>query len=221
MSDVVGKKGAISTDHRTPLLVSSPAIPLPPKLQSSSTNMSPTTTNAAQVTTPIAHVKTRFLVLSDTHASSLSQSSHNDAPYRQPLPSADVLLHCGDLTMVGHLDEYEKTMAMLESVDAELKLVIAGNHDISLDEVYYERMGRRMQGRWWDEALPRKAREMWTGQRAKEAGVTYLEEGSYTFLLKNGARLRVSTNVHPTGEQELNCKRSMLARTNLSFATGQ
>ncbi|KAJ4333344.1 hypothetical protein N0V95_009454, partial [Ascochyta clinopodiicola] len=143
-------------------------------------------------TTPTTHVKTRFLVISDTHASDPTQNvSNHDAPYRPPLPKADVLLHCGDLTMLGHLEEYEKTLTMLENVDAEVKLVIAGNHDITLDETYYARAGERMHRERWDKDLPRKAREMWLGERAKRAGVTYLEEGTYSFTLANGGLLRL------------------------------
>jgi len=47
----------------------------------------------------------------------------------------------------------------------------------------------------YDENMPAKAREMWLGERAKRAGVTYLAEGTYTFTLKNGAKLRVSSRV--------------------------
>ncbi|KZM21434.1 uncharacterized protein EKO05_0006200 [Ascochyta rabiei] len=142
--------------------------------------------------TPTTHVKTRFLVISDTHASDPEQNvSDHDAPYRPPLPKADVLLHCGDLTMLGHLEEYERSLAMLENIDAEVKLVIAGNHDITLDESYYARMGQRMHWERWDQDLPGKAREMWLGERAKRAGVTYLEEGTHSFALANGGLLRV------------------------------
>lgn len=94
--------------------------------------------------------------------------------------------------MIGHLDEYEKTLTMLSSIDADLKLVIAGNHDITLDEAYYKRKGRHMHGeKRYDEDLPLKAREMWMGERARRTGVTYLEEGSHEFRLRNGAALRV------------------------------
>ncbi|KAF1944208.1 ser/Thr protein phosphatase family protein [Clathrospora elynae] len=140
-----------------------------------------------------AYVKTRFLIISDTHSASPWQNTTNeDAAFRPPLPKADVLLHCGDLTMIGHLTEYEKTLEMLEKIEADLKLVIAGNHDISLDEEYYDRKGQYMH-RWngYDQALPMKAREMWTGDKAKRAGVTYLEEGAHRFTLRNGALLRV------------------------------
>jgi predicted phosphodiesterase len=141
---------------------------------------------------PTQTAKTRILILSDTHSASPSPSTAEHA-FRHPLPKADVLLHCGDLTMVGHLDEYGKALDMLESVDAELKLVIAGNHDISLDEAFYERRGMYMQRlKEPDHTLPRRARELWTGERARKAGVVYLDEGMYTFTLGNGARLRVS-----------------------------
>jgi predicted phosphodiesterase len=138
-------------------------------------------------------VKTRFLIISDTHSASPTQNATNsNVAFRPPLPKADVLLHCGDLTMVGHLYEYERTLDMLESIDAELKLVIAGNHDISLDDTYFKRKGEYMHRRHgYDEDLPVKAREMWLGDRAKRTGVTYLEEGTHTFTLKTGAKLRV------------------------------
>jgi len=80
---------------------------------------------------------------------------------------------------------------MLEDCDAELKLVIAGNHDISLDEEYYQREGMRMHRHTFDPKMPKQAKEMWTGEEARKAGVTYLEEGSHTFILKSGAKLRV------------------------------
>jgi predicted MPP superfamily phosphohydrolase len=138
-------------------------------------------------------IKTRFLILSDTHSHTPSQktgSSNVVSP--RPLPKADVLLHCGDLTMIGHLHEYEKTIDMLESIDADLKLVIAGNHDITLDKTYYERKGLSMHNRrGYDENLPTKARELWLGDRARSAGITYLEEGIHSFTLKNGAKLCV------------------------------
>ena len=88
---------------------------------------------------PQQTIKTRFLIISDTHSAQLSlQENEPQAstpfPFRKPLPSADVLLHCGDLTKIGQLYEYRKTLDMLGECDAEFKLVIAGNHDISLDE---------------------------------------------------------------------------------------
>jgi predicted phosphodiesterase len=153
-------------------------------------------------TTLPAHVKTRFLILSDTHCAEPSENLGNgNVAFRPPLPRADVLLHCGDLTRVGRLEEYEKTLRMLESVEADLKLVIAGNHDITLDEHFYARRGRSMHRDGYAQELPAEAKDMWMGARARRAGVTYLEEGTHTFTLKNGAHLRVRMHVHSTSSR--------------------
>ncbi|KAF2789856.1 Metallo-dependent phosphatase [Melanomma pulvis-pyrius CBS 109.77] len=139
-----------------------------------------------------SYVKSRFLILSDTHSALPSTSPSNNVAFRSPLPEADVVLHCGDLTMVGQLHEYEKALVMLSNIKAELKLVIAGNHDITLDEEYYDRKGMYMHRlKEKDERITRQAREMWTGEQARKAGVTYLDEGVHSFVLKSGAKLRV------------------------------
>lgn len=88
-------------------------------------------------------VKTRVCLISDTHTSTLLPASYKDYAFRNPLPKADVLIHAGDLTKVGYLKEHETTVSMLKEADAELKIVIAGNHDLTLDEEYYTRYGYR------------------------------------------------------------------------------
>ena len=77
---------------------------------------------------------TKFLALSDTHNLEPYVFQDADSPlYNCNQPRVDVLLHCADLTQVGDMSAYKKALRMLGSFDAELKLVIAGNHDISLD----------------------------------------------------------------------------------------
>ncbi|KAK8066227.1 hypothetical protein PG997_012974 [Apiospora hydei] len=71
----------------------------------------------------------RFLILSDTHNSSF--------PDPTSLPTVDVVLHCGDMTMAGGLSNYHSAMSSLQQIDAELKLVIAGNHDLELDSSWW------------------------------------------------------------------------------------
>jgi hypothetical protein len=125
-------------------------------------------------------VKTRFLILSDTHGKS---------SLPQPLPedlSLDVVLHCGDLSECGDLEGYRNTISLLSSISAPLKVVIAGNHDLTLD------------GKFWSNNssasgadLHRQARELWTGKEAKDAGVTFLEDGFHEFTLKSGTKLKV------------------------------
>lgn len=82
-------------------------------------------------------VKTRFCLISDTHARAPVPPTVTEHGYRHPLPSADVLLHAGDLTRTGMIDEYRVTLDMLKAADAELKIVIAGNHDLTLDANYW------------------------------------------------------------------------------------
>ena len=73
---------------------------------------------------------------------------------------------------------------MLGAFDAELKLVIAGNHDLELDKEYW--MSHLDEG---DNAQDHaRAVHIMTGPLAAETGVTYLTEGTYNFCLSNGAR---------------------------------
>ncbi|PQE20460.1 hypothetical protein CJF30_00001781 [Rutstroemia sp. NJR-2017a BBW] len=50
------------------------------------------------------------------------------------MPEIDVLIHTGDLTNFGELKSLEESVRMIGTISAELKLVIAGNHDIPLDK---------------------------------------------------------------------------------------
>ncbi|KAM3075843.1 hypothetical protein ACMFMF_005192, partial [Clarireedia jacksonii] len=76
---------------------------------------------------------------------------------------------------------------MLGSIKAELKFVIAGDHNLTLD------------GKYWQDNLEadddrnehQRAIEIMTGSLAKEAGVTYLEEDTHSFTLKSGARFNI------------------------------
>ncbi|KAL5359653.1 hypothetical protein BJX96DRAFT_164600 [Aspergillus floccosus] len=159
-------------------------------------------------------VKTRLCLLSDTHT--FPPSNDNDTSYRHPLPKADILLHAGDLTKVGRRDEHLAMLAMLRDADAELKIVIAGNHDITLDPEYYASVGhlrhryrtdhlagsptrRRSSskdkdtGEEGDGPLedPAEIKALYTGEEARGAGIRYLDEGMRTFFLSNGARCSV------------------------------
>ncbi|VUC29698.1 unnamed protein product [Clonostachys rosea] len=121
----------------------------------------------------------RFLVLSDTH---------DDAfPDPARLPEADAIIHCGDLTMIGGLSNYQRALESLASCPAEMKLVIAGNHDVSLD------------ARWWDENLdsddeqdePAHARALFTSEVYTSRGVRYLDEGVHQLTLRDGRTFKV------------------------------
>lgn len=83
--------------------------------------------------------------------------------------------------MIGGLSKYRKALDQLSNLDAELKLVIAGNHDVSLDP------------EWWAENLdegdddpeePVIARQLF--KAARENGVHLLGEGLHAFTLGDG-----------------------------------
>lgn len=117
----------------------------------------------------------RFLILSDTHDSAF--------PDPESLPNVDVVIHCGDLTMIGGLSNFRKALEALSKCPAELKLVIPGNHDVSLDPT------------WWasnldeddDPIEPEKARELFASFASK--GVKLLEEGTHNISLHDGRSL--------------------------------
>ncbi|KAK7059731.1 Ser thr protein phosphatase [Favolaschia claudopus] len=69
---------------------------------------------------------TRFVLLSDTHAQ------------RCDVPDGDVLLHSGDLTQHGTLQELKLTMEWLYALPHRLKIIIAGNHDSVVHREWYE-----------------------------------------------------------------------------------
>lgn len=94
--------------------------------------------------------------------------------------------------MGGELGEYEKCLNMLSTIPAELKLVIAGNHDMTLDGKYWRsHLGNHTSYRGMKLSDHEEAVEMWKGDAAQQAGVTYLDEGLYSFTLKSGATFNI------------------------------
>ncbi|KAK4507155.1 hypothetical protein PRZ48_000889 [Zasmidium cellare] len=145
----------------------------------------------------MATVKTRVLIISDTHCAPLAEQDEGRqpfAPFKAPLPKADVLIHCGDLTMTGLEKEYHKTLDMLAQIDAPVKLVIPGNHDLSLDRDFvFSHAERDSKSEAEAQAKVDKARELWTSAdgRAQKEGITYLTEGVHQIDLPNGASVTI------------------------------
>ncbi|MCJ1294033.1 hypothetical protein MMC34_005590 [Xylographa carneopallida] len=129
-------------------------------------------------------IATKFLVISDTHNFEFGNNDGDTHPLREPTPKVDVLLHCGDLTEVGGISSYEKALRMLGRIDAELKLVIPGNHDLDLDKQFWEAHDD-------DQEDHNAAVNTMTGRLADEAGVSYLAEGTHSFTLKSGAKFTI------------------------------
>eukprot|EP01126_Amoeba_proteus_P005603 TRINITY_DN118_c0_g1_i26.p1 TRINITY_DN118_c0_g1~~TRINITY_DN118_c0_g1_i26.p1 ORF type:complete len:160 (-),score=17.61 TRINITY_DN118_c0_g1_i26:796-1275(-) len=71
---------------------------------------------------------TRFVCISDTHT--LHRSLF--------IPEADVLIHCGDITMCGRVDVLQDFNTWLGELPHEYKIIVGGNHDITFHENFYE-----------------------------------------------------------------------------------
>lgn len=100
--------------------------------------------------------------------------THNQTP---KLPPGDVLIHAGDLTNQGSYSELKKTVEWLERADFEAKIVVAGNHDITLDESFYHEHGNSW--RWPQPQDPALCRMLLTESKS----ITYLENEATTVRL--------------------------------------
>ncbi|APA10194.1 hypothetical protein sscle_06g049640 [Sclerotinia sclerotiorum 1980 UF-70] len=90
-------------------------------------------THIPRITRTTVTRKTRFVCISDTHNGTTNGSFK--------LPQGDVLIHAGDLTNQGNYSELEKTIKWIEDANFEAKIIIAGNHDITLDPSFYSQYG--------------------------------------------------------------------------------
>lgn len=130
-------------------------------------------------------VPTRFIIISDTHGLDALQGLVGQ--------SADVVIHCGDMTRGSELHEYEASIRLLKRINAPTKLVIAGNHDVTLDLPFYRKELAYLQH---DEDIAMAKRKYGhLGEARKlfdqEAGIFLLDEGNHSFVLANGALLKV------------------------------
>ena len=72
-----------------------------------------------------SHTSIRIVCLSDTH---------NDHASTSPLPDGDILIHAGDLTQSGTKRELFNALSWLHDQPHTIKLFIAGNHDMALND---------------------------------------------------------------------------------------
>ncbi|KAF2261708.1 Metallo-dependent phosphatase [Lojkania enalia] len=111
--------------------------------------------------------KTRIVCISDTH---------NQTPR---LPKGDVLIHAGDLTNQGSFSEMKKMVDWLENANFEAKIVVAGNHDITLDAPFYAMHGSSW--RWPKPQDPEQCRKLFTDS----SSITYLENEAASIYLRS------------------------------------
>ncbi|KAK3940833.1 Metallo-dependent phosphatase-like protein [Diplogelasinospora grovesii] len=123
--------------------------------------------------TPNPTRRTRIVCISDTHNCTVK------------LPKGDVLIHAGDLTNQGSYSEkLSKSIQWLEKANFEAKIVIAGNHDITLDQEFYTQHGQYFHNQNPEDAA--RCLSLLTSSRT----ITYLSHSSATIRLEdpNGPR---------------------------------
>ncbi|KAG9843632.1 metallophosphoesterase domain-containing protein, partial [Aureobasidium melanogenum] len=133
----------------------------------------------------------RFFIISDTHGEDLA---------RCPTEPIDIVIHCGDLTQESKLSEYKQAIQLLNNIDAPIKLVIAGNHDFTLDDTLYRQklteahlplpqQDQTVKTTYGDFG---EARALFDAEMTgKDSGIIFLDEGSHDIDLANGVRLRI------------------------------
>lgn len=67
----------------------------------------------------------RIVIMSDTHG------LHDRIP---PVPDGDVLVHAGDLTTIGTLEQVDAALRWLARLPHRHKVIIAGNHDFAFEQ---------------------------------------------------------------------------------------
>lgn len=132
-------------------------------------------------------IKTTILILSDTHGMALDE--------HLPFPRADVAIHCGDLTEESKLAEMRTTLGLLKKIDAPLKLVIAGNHDFTLDTPSFKQKVEQARPPLEPALVIKEYGDYDEAEKlfsdAHEDGIRLLGEGTHRFVLSNGAELTV------------------------------
>jgi predicted phosphohydrolase len=94
------------------------------------------------------------------------------------IPYADILIHCGDLTMKGSEGEMESFVQFMAQLPHPHKIVVAGNHDVCLDQEYVSRPKEKQRWRHLKSAPPDLPARL--KQRMKDAGIIYLEDEKVT-----------------------------------------
>ena len=121
------------------------------------------------------------------------------------MPDADVLIHCGDITDEGRIEEYTKVVPFfMGHKSSKLKIFIAGNHDFTLDKQYFEKnaspgntpIPNKLRG------SPDKVKQemkdalaIIQSKEAQAAGIKYLTEGMHSLQVLTSKRRNVKFRV--------------------------
>lgn len=131
-------------------------------------------------------IRTRIFIISDTHGHDWTAPSSC---------SADVAIHCGDLTDGSKIDEFRSAIRLLKSIDAPVKLAIAGNHDFTLDPAAFTRIiadsNLATESELVEKEFGTRGEVRQLFEDAKSSGMILLDEGNHDIPLPNGAMLKI------------------------------
>lgn len=116
----------------------------------------------------------RFVLISDTH----SQIT--------PIPDGDVLLHAGDLTMLGQPDDLHTQVEWLKTLPHQQKIFVCGNHDFAACTVddFYETRGRQLNAEFDVKDGPddvAQAKRILSSKNLADGGLKYLDNEAWEF----------------------------------------
>lgn len=107
--------------------------------------------------------------MSDTHSRT-----------RYTVPDGDILIHAGDLSSWGRIEQLEPTAFWLTSLPHAKKIIVAGNHDFCLDRnCVYENDTAALEDY-------QRARSLFLGSSANDAGIVYLENETAHITMPQG-----------------------------------
>ncbi|CEJ82764.1 hypothetical protein VHEMI02812 [[Torrubiella] hemipterigena] len=114
---------------------------------------------------PLARIKTRkpwkqrvatAILQAHRHSTTLDTASHSksirivclsDTHNKRPtVPLGDVLIHAGDFTENGSYDEVRNELDWLSSLPYRHRILVAGNHDVLLDDAFLSKYPERRYG---------------------------------------------------------------------------
>lgn len=104
----------------------------------------------------------KIVCISDTH------NKHADII----IPNGDIIVHTGDFTNTGSYDEVKSFIDWFTRLDFEYKILVAGNHETTLDVSFYEE--------YWESFHKNKQDTAKIKDIILDSNIIYLEDSSVT-----------------------------------------